>query len=410
MERETSMKDWNPLVSIVIPVYNGANYLHEAIDSALAQTYKNCEILVVNDGSDDNGDTERIALSYGNKIRYFTKPNGGVATALNMGIENMLGDYFSWLSHDDLYTSDKIQQQIRILNKHDDKTTILACGFQIIDKDGKHLLDIDPLGAGQFTQQQLNTPLFALFQDAIHGCSLLIHKSHFDRVGIFDVAHKTTQDYDLFFRMMRNQSFYFHEGLSVISRSHDEQGSKKVIELHAKECDELWINIMSILSKEEMVQLSGSEVDFYRFRIRRFEVSVLPYEKAISYTEDRIVELINADDVSDSIEHFKEFSLLLHNISDEYEKQLQQALHNQSVQLNATMVEQMNVATQQMIELVRQNNRRPIRSFFVKALRFIYRVIRKIFSILGLKNVAKRNGIFRRLQEKGVVEKLSHKE
>ena len=80
----------NPLVSIIIPVYNGSNFMREAIDSALAQTYPNIEILVVNDGSTDN--TREIALSYGDKIRYFEKENGGVATALNLAIREMKGE------------------------------------------------------------------------------------------------------------------------------------------------------------------------------------------------------------------------------------------------------------------------------------------------------------------------------
>ena len=84
-----------PLVSIIIPVYNGSNYLAEAIDSALNQTYDNCEIIVINDGSNDNGATERIAKSYGNKIKYYSKENGGVASALNFGINMMEGEYFS---------------------------------------------------------------------------------------------------------------------------------------------------------------------------------------------------------------------------------------------------------------------------------------------------------------------------
>ncbi len=67
---------FNPLVSIVIPVYNGSNYLREAIDSALAQIYRNIEVLVINDGSRDDGKTEAVALSYGDRIRYFAKENG----------------------------------------------------------------------------------------------------------------------------------------------------------------------------------------------------------------------------------------------------------------------------------------------------------------------------------------------
>ncbi len=96
------------LVSVVIPVYNGARYLPQAIDSALGQTYPHCEVIVVNDGSEDGGETRKAALAYGDRIRYIEKENGGVASALNCGIQSMNGRYFCWLSHDDLFLPDKV--------------------------------------------------------------------------------------------------------------------------------------------------------------------------------------------------------------------------------------------------------------------------------------------------------------
>ena len=87
---------YTPKVSIVIPAYNASNYLSEAIDSALKQTYENIEIIVINDGSGDDGATRQIALSYGDKIRYYEKENGGSSSALNLGIVDMTGEWFSW--------------------------------------------------------------------------------------------------------------------------------------------------------------------------------------------------------------------------------------------------------------------------------------------------------------------------
>jgi glycosyltransferase involved in cell wall biosynthesis len=85
------------MVSIVIPVYNGADFLREAIESALNQTYARIEVIVVNDGSTDGGKTEQIAASYGSRLRYVSRPNGGVAAALNTGVGVMAGDFLSWL-------------------------------------------------------------------------------------------------------------------------------------------------------------------------------------------------------------------------------------------------------------------------------------------------------------------------
>ena len=126
-------KDFNPKVSIVIPVYNGSDYLEEAIESALNQTYKNIEVIIVNDGSNDNGKTEGVAQSFGHRITYFVKDNGGVASALNYGCEKMTGDFFSWLSHDDVYYPNKIEKQVEYLQSIKDKNIVLYSDFEIID-------------------------------------------------------------------------------------------------------------------------------------------------------------------------------------------------------------------------------------------------------------------------------------
>ena len=255
-------KEVRPRVSIVIPVYNGANYMCQAIDSALAQTYENIEIIVVNDGSMDDGETDRIAKSYGEKIRYFSKPNGGVATALNLGIEKMTGEYFSWLSHDDMYTPEKIEQELRFLIAQEDKTTIIAEGYQVVDIQGRYLYTVNL--HNQYGPDQLNIPLFALFRGGINGCALLIHKSHFQRVGMFDPNLPTTQDYDLWFRMFRGQEIYYAPTSNVLSRSHPEQGSKSGVDVHVLECDNLWINMMSGISGAERTAISGSPLLFYK--------------------------------------------------------------------------------------------------------------------------------------------------
>ena len=122
----------NPLVSIVIPVFNGSNFLRDAIDSALAQTYPNFEILVVNDGSSDNGKTEEVALSYGDRIRYFHQPNRGVSAALNTGIREMKGEYFAWLSHDDVFLPRKLELQVRALET-EGADVVVYSDYELVD-------------------------------------------------------------------------------------------------------------------------------------------------------------------------------------------------------------------------------------------------------------------------------------
>lgn len=253
--------DFNPKVSIVIPVYNGKNYLREAINSALAQTYPNTEVIVVNDGSSDGGTTETIAKEYGNRIRYFHKENGGVATALNLGIQMMTGMYFSWLSHDDVYAPHKIENQMRWLAFSDDPALLIAEGFQVIDEYTQYQFTIDPLQ--QYRLQRFRDAFFAVTHWCINGCAILIHKSHFDRVGCFNPQFPTTQDYELWTRMLLGQKLLMIGNIDLQTRSHAEQGRYTALS-YMKECNDTLIRTMDAPNTAAMENLDGTVYNYYR--------------------------------------------------------------------------------------------------------------------------------------------------
>ena len=230
---------FEPMVSIVIPVYNGSNYLREAIDSAIAQTYKNLEIIVVNDGSNDNGATEKIALSYGSKIRYFSQSNGGVSSALNTGIQNMRGEYFSWLSHDDVYHPEKIEAAVAALSTLSDKATIIKCRTEYINASSRLIKG----GYGQIDRPCIvtpwNTALLSLYgTSAYNGCALLIHKSVFEKCGLFDESYRYIQDILMWTAaLLQRFSVYPIPYIGVKSRIHSGQLTRKGLAVFHSECE-----------------------------------------------------------------------------------------------------------------------------------------------------------------------------
>lgn len=246
--KSESSRKRGPLVSIVIPVYNGSNYLSEAVDSALAQTYSNFEVIVVNDGSDDGGATERIALSYGDRVRYCRKENGGVGSALNAGIRIMGGDYFSWLSHDDVYSPEKVGRQVRFL-EHPQEAAVLYSDYEYIDARSQVIATVAVKSPpdGQLRQGLLlDTP--------IHGCTTLIPRVCFDKVGLFDEGLRTTQDYDMWFRLAKEFKFLHVREVLVKSRVHDEQGTVSMSPLHIRECNTYLVSGMRELVAEQSAQ------------------------------------------------------------------------------------------------------------------------------------------------------------
>jgi len=254
------MSKFEPMVSIIIPVYNGSNFLRESISSALSQTYKNLEVIVVNDGSTD--DTEEIALSYGDRIRYFAKENGGTSTALNLGIENMRGDYFSWLSHDDLYYPNKIERNVEALSHLENKDTII-----ISDLDG--MTDHTRTFRTALYQEHRdaypsrnNSYLYPVIYNKTHGCTHLISKKVFETVGMFDVEERVAHDFEFYYRAFAKfPHYYLNEQLVTARDSSNRQG----IRSHTRgniEYSLLYINILENLSEDEIHMIAPSMEEF----------------------------------------------------------------------------------------------------------------------------------------------------
>jgi glycosyltransferase involved in cell wall biosynthesis len=205
-------------VSIVIPVYNGANYLAEAIDSALAQTYGDVEIIVVNDGSRDEGATERIALGYGDRIRYIAQPNGGVSSALNTGVREMTGQWFCWLSHDDRFLPRKSERQVAFACVNPD-ARVIGCDFELIDDAGQTFnVWHSPLSIVRTGMDVMGGWVF--------GCALMIHRDVLAACGPFNEANRTTQDLEMWLHVVEHAPIHWLPEVLCQLRQHREAGSR----------------------------------------------------------------------------------------------------------------------------------------------------------------------------------------
>lgn len=233
----------NKKVSIIIPVYNGEKYIKKSIESALNQTYTNIEIIVVNDGSKDN--TDEICKSYGNKIKYIKKENGGVATALNTGIKEAKGQYVAWLSHDDLYKENRIEKGMEVLSKLKDKNTIIFSNFELIDSNGKIFSKTNFLK--DISREKLCQGFYPVVCASVNGCTTLINKNCFKKVGLFDESLRTSQDYDMWLKLFKIYPSYCLDDSLVQYRIHAGQDTNKN-PVTLQESNDIWKKIINELN------------------------------------------------------------------------------------------------------------------------------------------------------------------
>lgn len=260
-------------VSVIMPVYNGGDYFEQAILSVLNQTYENIEIIIINDGSTDSGHTDAIGCAFQKrfpeKIRYFHQENTGVSGALNKGIENMAGQYFCWLSHDDLYLPTKIERQIASIAACGKSDIFLFGDWEYIGPDGEHLYDVKLDG------DHIKGPsVAAVLGGAINGCTVMISRSALGD-SRFDPQYRCVQDYRLWFELAQNAIFVRHPEVLVRQRLHPGQDTNRLKDVAIKEGEALWHDMIFGTSQILRAAIDGSN---YRF-LRRMgqQLTQMPY-------------------------------------------------------------------------------------------------------------------------------------
>lgn len=210
----------SPRVSVVIPVYNGMAYLRETLESVFAQTCPDFELIVVDDGSTD--DTPRIIASYGSRIRSFRQPNGGGASAINLGIRQARGEWIAWLSADDLWSPTKLEEQVGAIDARP-FIGLLYSDFVTIGATGNVLsrVHLPPPPSRRGCVVELMRRCF------INGCASLIHREVFARIGLFDEKDRITYDYDMWLRLAPHFDIRYLPEVLASYRVHPGQLSRR---------------------------------------------------------------------------------------------------------------------------------------------------------------------------------------
>jgi|SRR5215216_4828724 len=234
----------NPTVSVVIPVFNGENYMRLAIESVLCQTFQDFEIIVVDDGSKDS--TPEIAQSFGERVRYVRQENAGVAAAVNHGISLARGRYFAWLSHDDLWAPQKLAEQLQALERVDGPA-VCYTDIKWIDGEGK-----------VFDEKELPLPERSELVRAILRWDVVLYAAYslvfelrcFEQVGLYDLQKRYTQDADMLLRLARTFAFVRVPEKLTFVREHGTRESKRPA--FVTECDAFYRGWLDAITPAEL--------------------------------------------------------------------------------------------------------------------------------------------------------------
>jgi glycosyltransferase involved in cell wall biosynthesis/SAM-dependent methyltransferase len=211
-----------PKVSVIIPVFNGQQFIGKAIDSVLHQTYLPAEIIVVDDGSTDG--TADIVKGFFHpvvKILYVSKKHGGASSARNLGILRSKSELLAFLDADDVWERDKLQRQVEVFQKTSDQTLgVVYCDYGNISPEGLELENfrgfvVDPHVKGRVYEKLLSGNKIAGSDSAV-----LVRRECFQRQGLFDEQLVTCEDWDMWLRIAKEFTFDYVPQKLVWLRRH----------------------------------------------------------------------------------------------------------------------------------------------------------------------------------------------
>ncbi len=182
----------NPCISVIIPTYNRCWILKEAIDSVLSQKFTDFEIIVVDDGSNDG--TAALLSAYGDQITIIHQENRGVSAARNAGILIAKGRYIAFLDSDDMWLPEKLSCQVDFFQSHAQAVICQTDEIWI-----RNNVRVNP-------KNRHKKPSGMIFEPSLQLClvspsAVMIKKSLFDEIGLFNEAFPACEDYDLWLRI-----------------------------------------------------------------------------------------------------------------------------------------------------------------------------------------------------------------
>lgn len=208
-------------VSVIIPTFNRVKFIQRALDSVFAQTYKDYEIVVIDDGSTDG--TGKAMEAHKGRIKYFYQKNNGISAARNRGIEESAGEYIAFLDSDDWWAPDKLREQVRVLDA-DPKIGLVYGRMPIMDPKGRQI-GLKPQGVSGKNFRQLLE-----FWGDLPTSTVMTRRECFKKAGLFDLNLVSMEDIDMWLRIARFYDLYEIEGRSLAYyQRHEEQSTKNPV-------------------------------------------------------------------------------------------------------------------------------------------------------------------------------------